>query len=254
MRSPKRAVQSPKRTAHSITKTATVSNTTLRFGTDEARRTTMSQPKGNVYIHGPPLILADPPQRHRRVQRSLLLKAGTLMLVGIFLACQHKWDRQPGDSRLAVGSLKGYCFAVELGERKAVEGFVIGGSLIAQDTDGDGLTEQERLITVRAPVHTGHVTAQAAIVGQLVEFPAHRHFARIGARVGKQRLAVVGRDDRTRQHEGLVEERLQRGDACAGDRTVSLRVRRMLRVCFRKSSRKQVRAVLGERLVNRLRV
>jgi hypothetical protein len=53
---------------------------------------------------------------------------------------------------LPLGSLNGYCFAVELGERKAVEGFVIGGSLISQDTDGDGLTEQERLITVRAPV------------------------------------------------------------------------------------------------------
>lgn len=69
-----------------------------------------------------------------------------------------------------LAHLNGDRRAVELGEGKAIEGLVINGPLIAQDADGDGLTEQESLLGVRAPVHCGHVAAQGDIVGELVEF------------------------------------------------------------------------------------
>jgi hypothetical protein len=56
----------------------------------------------------------------------------------------HQGERQPGNTGLpAERSSNSDRCAVELGERKAVERLVINVPLIAQNTDGEGLTEQK---------------------------------------------------------------------------------------------------------------
>jgi hypothetical protein len=58
-------------------------------------------------------------------------------------------DRQPEDPGLpAQRCSNGDSRAVELGERKALERLVIYVALIPQNTDGDGLTQQKRLLGV----------------------------------------------------------------------------------------------------------
>lgn len=83
-------------------------------------------------------------------------------------ASQHRFDGQPGNSRLPVRRLNGDCFAVELGESKAVERLIVGGPLIPENANGNGLTKQQGFLSVRAPMHAGHVPTQGDIARQLV--------------------------------------------------------------------------------------
>jgi hypothetical protein len=69
---------------------------------------------------------------------------------------RKQWDGQPGGFQAARWVLNGDCCAVELGESEAIERLIVGGPLIPQYAYRDGFTEQQGLLSVRAPMHTGH--------------------------------------------------------------------------------------------------
>ena len=81
-------------------------------------------------------------------------------------------------------------------------------------------------------MHASHVPPQRYIVGEFVQFAAHRDLPRVGTRVGKQRLTIVGGYHRIWYHEAFIEEGLQGSNTCARNHTMPLGVGWMLRTAF----------------------
>src|SRR5580704_9545020 len=95
-------------------------------------------------------------------------------LFGAVLLGSSRSRGSPRDFRAASGWSHGDCGAVKFGEGKTSKGLVVRLALVAQDANRDRLAEQQSLLRIRAPVHSGHVTAQCDIVGYLIEFADHR--------------------------------------------------------------------------------
>ncbi len=103
-------------------------------------------------------------------------------------------------------------------------------------------------------MHTLDVTAQGNIVGDLVQFAAHRDLIHVLTRVRHQRLAIIGRDHGIAYHEAFVEKGLQSRYRCARGHSMRGGVSRMLRATLGITVRQQVGAAPAEDLADCLRV
>ena len=116
----------------------------------------------------------------------------------------------------------------ESGKLVVTEFLVVGFPDVLEDLHGNFFAEEQPFGAVGAVVHTGEVAANGYVVRELVQLVAD---GEVGPGVGLQcgsigiRIDLHGEGD----DPALVEEGLQRGDAGAGDDSVSSGIGRVRR-------------------------
>ena len=117
---------------------------------------------------------------------------------------------------------------------------VIGEFLLLEETDGDLLTESHRLCVITPPVHTGGITAQGDVRGELVQLTTDGELRwrcpnSHQSSTGGMRLPVWGR-----KHIRLIKKRLEDGHTRAGHGGMSSPIGGVGRGAFREYLGQQV--------------
>src|SRR5580693_3202524 len=143
-----------------------------------------------------------------------------------------RWNGGTGRSALLVGE----------GSRCSVKLCKVNGKLLIEclrlvlkDADGGGLTEQHRHGGVAAPVVPRmDAVTEAVVVRELVQFAVYREVIPVRAGIRYEGESILCRHQWIGNHEITVEEKLQNGNASAGDNTVAGGIRRVRGRAFGK--------------------